>query len=286
MTNTPAQTGTLFIVATPIGNLDDFSPRAVSCLKQVNLIAAEDTRHSRKLLDAWGINTPMMALHEHNEQASSEKVIQRLQAGDDIALISDAGTPLISDPGGRLLPKAVAANINISPIPGACAATAALSASGLAAQPHWFEGFLPAKRNDRRKRLEALKNTPATLIFYEAPHRIVEFMNDAQMVLGEQRQACIAREISKKYEQFQYGSIASLVTALAALEQQRGEHVVIIEGAQADSNNNLNAISAEKALTTLLPHLPVKTAAKLAAELTGASKNELYQQALLLKETQ
>lgn len=273
--------GTLYVVATPIGNLNDISQRAIDCLKQSDLIAAEDTRHSRKLLDAYGITTPMTALHEHNEAAASEKLINRLLDGETIALISDAGTPLISDPGQRLIPLAIEADITISPIPGACAATAALSAAGIAPMPHWFEGFLPAKAGDRKKRLAQLGRFQASLVFYEAPHRITSSLADMRDHLGEQRAACVAREISKKFETFHRGSLAELAAHFADSDDNRGEMVVIVEGSQDQASEA--QINSQQLLGKLLEHLPVKVAAKLASEITGEQKNELYQLALQLK---
>ncbi len=201
-TKSTTTTGTLYVVATPIGNLNDITHRAIDCLKKVDLIAAEDTRHSRKLLDAWAINTPLTALHEHNERSAGERLLEKLQGGENIALISDAGTPLISDPGAKLLPKLIDNGITISPIPGPCAITAAISAAGLPAQPYWFEGFLPSKANDRNKRLDALVSTQATLVFYEAPHRISASLESMREQLGGSRRACVARELTKKFEEF------------------------------------------------------------------------------------
>jgi len=273
--------GTLYVVATPIGNLADISQRAIDCLKQCDLIAAEDTRHSRKLLDNYGIATPMTALHEHNEAAASEKLISRLSHGENIALISDAGTPLISDPGHRLIPLAIEAGITISPLPGACAATAALSAAGISPLPHWFEGFLPAKASERKKRLTELQTLPASLVFYEAPHRISNSLANMSECLGEQRPACVAREISKKFETFHRGTLAELAQHFDDSDDCRGEMVVIVEGNPTLSNSSTT--NGEQLLTKLLEHLPVKVAAKITSDVTGEQKNELYQLALKLK---
>lgn len=277
----PKGCGTLYSVATPIGNLNDFSPRAVETLRAVDLVAAEDTRHSRKLLDAWQINTKLTAMHEHNEQSASVRLLELIKTGQNVALISDAGTPLISDPGQKLIQNAVAEGIPVCPIPGACAATAALSAAGLPAQPHWFEGFLPSKGGDRRKRLEVLAAQPVTLVFYEAPHRIHGCLVDMASILGGERKACVAREITKKFEEFLHGSITDLAAVFEDSGKCRGEMVVLIEGhANEDPSSDAND---EAILTKLLPHMPVKAAAALASELTGSHKNALYQLALSIK---
>ncbi|MGH8412929.1 MAG: 16S rRNA (cytidine(1402)-2'-O)-methyltransferase, partial [Pseudomonas sp.] len=192
--------GSLFVVATPIGNLDDISARALKVLRDVKLIAAEDTRHSQRLMQHFGIPTPLAACHEHNEREEGSRFITRLLAGDDVALISDAGTPLISDPGYHLVRQARAAGINVVPVPGACALIAALSAAGLPSDRFIFEGFLPAKAVGRRARLELVKEEPRTLIFYEAPHRILECLQDMELVFGGDRLALLAREITKTFE--------------------------------------------------------------------------------------
>jgi 16S rRNA (cytidine1402-2'-O)-methyltransferase len=274
--------GTLYVVATPIGNLNDFSPRAVECLKSVDLIAAEDTRHSRKLLDAWGINTALVALHEHNEQSASGRLLEKLQSGLNVALISDAGTPLISDPGQKLIPRLVEAGISVSPIPGACAITTALSAAGLPTQPYWFEGFLAAKGGDRKRRLETLNSLQATLVFYEAPHRIHASLEAMAEVLGPQRQACVARELTKRFEEFRRGTLAELSEHFADRDKCRGEMVVLVEGMQESSPQQ--QIDSDLLLGKLLQALPVKAASKLASELTGENKNSLYQRALEMKD--
>lgn len=273
--------GTLYVIATPIGNLGDISQRALDCLKLCDVIAAEDTRHSRKLLDAYGINSKMTALHEHNEASAGEKLVARLLAGENIALISDAGTPLISDPGQRFIPLAIEAGIPICPIPGASAATAALSAAGINPLPHWFEGFLPAKSGDRKKRLSILASTEATLVFYEAPHRISSSLKDMSSTLGADRAACVAREITKKFETFHRGTLEELCQHFTNSEDCRGEMVVIIEGAEQTTTGQ--QINSQQLLVKLLEHLPVKTAAKLTSDITGEHKNELYQLALSLK---
>lgn len=280
-TKSTTTTGTLYVVATPIGNLNDITHRAIDCLKKVDLIAAEDTRHSRKLLDAWAINTPLTALHEHNERSAGERLLEKLQGGENIALISDAGTPLISDPGAKLLPKLIDNGITISPIPGPCAITAAISAAGLPAQPYWFEGFLPSKANDRNKRLDALVSTQATLVFYEAPHRISASLESMREQLGGSRRACVARELTKKFEEFKRGDLTTLAAHYADKEACRGEMVVLVEGASDEADRQ--QLDRDKLLQALLQELPVKKAAKLASELTDSNKNSLYQRALELK---
>lgn len=208
--------GSLFVVATPIGNLDDISARALKVLRDVKLIAAEDTRHSQRLMQHFGISTPLAACHEHNEREEGSRFITRLLAGDDVALISDAGTPLISDPGYHLVRQARAAGINVVPVPGACALIAALSAAGLPSDRFIFEGFLPAKAVGRRARLQALKEEPRTLIFYEAPHRILECLQDMELVFGGERLALLARELTKTFETLKVCRWKSCVRSLRA----------------------------------------------------------------------
>lgn len=277
MSNAP---GTLYIVATPIGNLGDWSQRAQEILSQVALIAVEDTRHSSKLLSHFGIQTPMLAYHEHNEKQASEKLLARLLAGDSVALISDAGTPLISDPGYPLVSLAHAEGIRVSPIPGPSAVIAALSASGLPTDRFVFEGFLPSKQQARKGRLMALQRDSRTLVFYESPHRIVASLEDMTDVLGGERLAVLARELTKSYETIKQARLAELTGWVASDSYQaKGEIVVMVHGAQATGPE---AAEAERVLTILLKSLPVKEAASLAAEITGAKKNALYQQALYI----
>ncbi|MEK1943419.1 MAG: 16S rRNA (cytidine(1402)-2'-O)-methyltransferase, partial [Pseudomonas sp.] len=227
-------TGTLYVVATPIGNLDDISARALKVLRDVALIAAEDTRHSMRLMQHFGIPTPLAACHEHNERDEGSRFLARLQAGDDVALISDAGTPLISDPGYHLVRQVRAAGIKVVPVPGPCALIAALSAAGLPSDRFIFEGFLPAKAVGRRARLEAVKEEPRTLIFYEAPHRILECLEDMEVVFGGERVALLARELTKTFETLNGQPLAELRAWVAAdSNQQRGECVVLVAGWQA-----------------------------------------------------
>ena len=273
--------GTLYVVATPIGNLDDISARALKVLRDVALIAAEDTRHSMRLMQHFGIPTPLAACHEHNERDEGSRFLSRLQAGDDVALISDAGTPLISDPGYHLVRQVRAAGIKVVPVPGPCALIAALSAAGLPSDRFIFEGFLPAKAVGRRARLEAVKEEPRTLIFYEAPHRILECLEDMELVFGGDRVALLARELTKTFETLNGLPLSELRAWVASdSNQQRGECVVLVAGWQAPEGDE--AVSAEtlRVLDLLLKEMPLKRAAAVAAEITGVRKNLLYQVAL------
>ncbi|WP_168175588.1 16S rRNA (cytidine(1402)-2'-O)-methyltransferase [Pseudomonas sp. PA15(2017)] len=273
--------GTLFVVATPIGNLDDLSARALKVLGDVSLIAAEDTRHSARLMQHFGIGTPLAACHEHNERDEGNRFIDRLLAGDDVALISDAGTPLISDPGYHLVRQARAAGIRVVPVPGACALIAALSAAGLPSDRFVFEGFLPAKSVGRRTRLELVREEPRTLIFYEAPHRILECLQDMREVFGGERQALLARELTKTFETLQGMPLDRLWEWVAAdANQQRGECVVLVAGWQAPEDEAAVSVEALRVLDLLLAEMPLKRAAALAAQITGVRKNLLYQAAL------
>lgn len=277
--SSPAVAGILYVVATPIGNRGDLSPRAKEILSSVALIAAEDTRHTGQLLHGFGIETPMRALHEHNEADQIEGLLAQLARGDSIAIVSDAGTPLISDPGFNLVRAASERQIRISPVPGACAAIAALSAAGLPSDRFVFEGFLPAKSEARKARLQLLATDPRTLVCYEAPHRIGAMLEDASKILGADRRASIARELTKVHETLYYGRLAEL-TALAAEDSNmaRGELVVIIAG--APENAMVGDVEALRVMNILAAELPVAQAAKLAARLTGASRRDLYEMAL------
>jgi 16S rRNA (cytidine1402-2'-O)-methyltransferase len=278
---TSVQPGTLYVVATPIGNLDDISARALRILREVALIAAEDTRHSARLLQHFGIPTPLAACHEHNEREQGGRFLARLQAGEDVALISDAGTPLISDPGYHLVRQVRAAGIPVVPVPGACALIAALSAAGLPSDRFIFEGFLPAKAAGRRARLELVREEPRTLIFYEAPHRILECLEDMREIFGAERPALLARELTKTFETLQGLPLAELCQWVAAdSNQQRGECVVLVAGWQAPEGGEAVSAEALRVLDLLLAEVPLKRAAALAAEITGVRKNLLYQVAL------
>lgn len=275
------QPGSLYVVATPIGNLDDISARALRILREVALIAAEDTRHSARLLQHFGIETPLAACHEHNERDQGGRFLARLQAGEDVALISDAGTPLISDPGYHLVRQARAAGVAVVPVPGACALIAALSAAGLPSDRFIFEGFLPAKAAGRRARLEQVREEPRTLIFYEAPHRILECLQDMRDVFGADRPALLARELTKTFETLQGLPLAELSEWVAAdSNQQRGECVVLVAGWQAPEGEEAVSAEALRVLDLLMAEMPLKRAAALTAEITGVRKNLLYQVAL------
>ncbi len=273
--------GTLYVVATPIGNLDDISARALKVLADVALIAAEDTRHSVRLLQHFGIQTPLAACHEHNERDEGGRFITKLLAGEDVALVSDAGTPLISDPGYHLVRQARAAGVQVVPVPGACALIAALSAAGLPSDRFIFEGFLPAKAAARRARLEQVKEEPRTLIFYEAPHRILECLEDMEAVFGGERPALLGRELTKTFETLKGLPLAELRAFVAGdSNQQRGECVVLVGGWTAPQGEEAISTEAQRVLDLLLAELPLKKAAALAAQITGVRKNLLYQVAL------
>lgn len=271
--------GVLHIVATPIGNLGDLSRRAGEILAAVDLVLAEDTRHSRKLLNGMNIKTPVRAFHKDNETRATAHAIARLVAGAEVALVADAGTPLISDPGFKLVKQAHEKGIRVSPIPGPTALIAALSASGIAPDRFLFEGFAPEKPVARRKRLQALAGESRTLIFYEAPHRITAFLDDAIAVFSGGREAAIARELTKKFETIRRGELAGLKAWIEQEpDQRRGEFVVVIAGNKKKGASNLEAM-----LTVLLKSLSLKQSAQIAAELSGGNKNEIYKLALSLQ---
>lgn len=270
------KTGTLYVVATPIGNLDDMTGRGVATLRAVQLIAAEDTRLTGRLCVHYAIDTPMVPYHEHNEVRQTGMLLNRLRAGEDVAVVSDAGTPLISDPGYRLVSAARDAFLDVVPVPGPCAAVAALSAAGLASHRFHFEGFLPARSGARRRRLEQLSGTPETMIFYESVHRIEDTLADMCDVLGAERQAALARELTKLHETIRRDTLGGIVEWVAADPWQRkGEHVILVEGA-AESDDG----EGERVLAILCEQLPVSQAAELAAKITGAARNRLYRLAL------
>ena len=271
--------GVLYIVATPIGNKSDMGPRAIEILSEVKLIAAEDTRHSRHLLQHFNIDTHMWAYHDHNEQQQTPVLIERLLAGDDIALISDAGTPLMSDPGYRLVKAAHEAGIRVSPVPGPCAAIAALSASGLATDQFCFAGFPPSKSVARRSFFESLADAPATQVFYESSHRISASLADMVSVFGGQREAVLAREISKTFETIRKAELADLVSWVESdNNQQKGEFVVLIEGNRQQQDSG--QVDLEHLLRILMEDLPLKQASQLAAKILGCKKNQAYRLAL------
>jgi 16S rRNA (cytidine1402-2'-O)-methyltransferase len=281
---TNEQAGRLYVVATPIGNLGDFSVRARETLQRCALIAAEDTRHTSVLLRHFGIATPLVSLHDHNERRRSPELVLRMSAGADVALVSDAGTPSISDPGYELVSASVEAGIQVIAIPGACAAVAALSVAALPAARFCFEGFLPARAAARREHLHSLAGEPRTLIFYESPHRIVEMLDDCRAALGPERRAALARELTKLHETVYRGTLAELAArAAAGADFSRGEIVVIIAGAPPLPAQN-TAGDMDRVLRALLAELPLKQAARLAAEIVGARDNETYKRALHLKQ--
>lgn len=275
-----ATAGVLYVVATPIGNLADMVPRAVEILQSVALIAAEDTRHSARLLSHFSISTPCVAYHDHTEIERTAKILDRVEAGESAALISDAGTPLVSDPGYRLVRTARERGLTVVPVPGACALVAALSASGLPSDRFSFEGFPPAKASARRQWLEALSGESRTLIFYEAPHRVLASLDTMAEVFGGDREAVIARELTKTFETIRLAPLAELVEFVRAdSNQQRGEIVLMVAGASTRLESALDA-EAERVMGILLEELPVKQAAALGAKITGVKKNALYQWAL------
>lgn len=270
----------LYVVATPIGNLGDMVPRAVEVLQKVDVIAAEDTRHSARLMAHFSIDTPLVAYHDHTDERQVLQLINRLQQGESIALISDAGTPLVSDPGYRLVHAARQAGVRVIPIPGACAMVAALSASGLPSDRFSFEGFLPAKSGQRVNRLKLLVVDDRTLIFYEAPHRIEACLRDMAEVFGEEREAAIAREITKTFETISSGSLRELGEFVASDSNQRkGEMVVMVRGKPKITEQVIDT-EAERIMTILLQDLSVKQASQLGAEIIGLKKKALYQWAL------
>ncbi|AFV00679.1 16S rRNA (cytidine(1402)-2'-O)-methyltransferase [Simiduia agarivorans] len=267
----------LYVVATPIGNLGDMVPRAVETLQTVAVIAAEDTRHSSRLLEHFHIRTPLVAYHDHSDGQATQKLIDRLLAGESVALISDAGTPLVSDPGYQLVAAARAAGIRVVPIPGACALIAALSASGLPSDRFSFEGFLPAKHGARATRLESVKQETGTLIFYEAPHRILDCLNHMAEIFGPDRQAVVARELSKTFETFLSGSLAELVERVGAdSNQQRGEIVLLVRGAPKQLEQSLSP-DAMRIMQLLAAELPPKKASALVEQIVGVKKKLVYQ---------
>ncbi len=270
-----AAAGVLHVVATPIGNLGDFSPRAGKVLASVAAICAEDTRHTRQLLAQVGVSTPLLALHEHNEQALAPRLVERLLAGESLALVSDAGTPLVSDPGFRLVRAAREAGIRVSPVPGPCALVAALSVAGLPSDRFAFEGFLPAKAAGRRERLAALAGEPRTLIFYESSHRIEDMLADAAAAFGDGRRAVLARELTKLFETVLDGSLAELHAQVQSdANQRKGEFVLVVEGAGEEGADRL--AEGRRVYALLSRELKPSVAARLAAEITGAPRKALY----------
>jgi 16S rRNA (cytidine1402-2'-O)-methyltransferase len=267
--------GTLYVVATPIGNLADLGARALQVLGSVAAICAEDTRHTRQLLAAHGLERPLIAVHEHNEAELAWKLVERLRGGESLALVSDAGTPLVSDPGYRLVREARAAGLVVSPVPGPCAAIAALSVAGIPSDRFCFEGFLPAKGSARRERLQALAREPRTLVFYESSHRIEEALADFVSVFGGGREAVLARELTKLFETVLGDSLAAIAQRVGADDNQRkGEFVLVVRGCADDGAAAL--IEGQRLYARLKEQLSPSQAAKLAAELSGAPRKALY----------
>jgi len=282
MSNKP---GKIYVVATPIGNLADMTVRAIETLKSVDLILAEDTRHSVPLLRHFQIQTQCQAFHEHNEKMMAERVCQRVIEGESIAIISDAGVPLISDPGFPLVKLAHEYHIKVEPIPGPCAAITALSASGLATDRFSFEGFLPAKSSARKKVLQALDDEPRTLIFYESPRRVLDTLSDMLEIMGEEREVVLARELTKLFETIYKAPLAELLNFVEQDENQRkGEIVLLVAGKPPVIDADEVSLNLENVLNILLNDLPLKQAVSLASKLTGLKKNQVYQKALALKE--
>jgi 16S rRNA (cytidine1402-2'-O)-methyltransferase len=276
--------GVLFLVATPIGNLGDLGARARDLLRGADLLLAEDTRHTAQLLHACGIERPagsVESLHEHNERERVPRVLERLRSGARVALVSDAGTPLVSDPGAPLVRAAIDAGIEVVAVPGPCAIIAALTTSGLPSDRFAFEGFLPARQSARRKSLESLAAEPRTLVFYEAPHRLAETLDDCVRAFGGDRPAAVAREITKRFETTYRGTLAELASRAAQdADMKRGETVIVVQG--APDLPAPDGGDADRLLRALLEEMPVSQAARLAAKLTGRSRKELYGRALAL----
>jgi 16S rRNA (cytidine1402-2'-O)-methyltransferase len=270
----------LYVVATPIGNMGDVSARAREILAGVGAVAAEDTRHSGHLLRELGLERPLVSLHEHNERARSVELVARLRAGESIALVCDAGTPLVSDPGYQLVRAVIEAGIVITPLPGPCAAITALSAAGLPSDRFCFEGFLPARAAARRRRLTELAAETRTLVLYEAPHRLSDCLEDLAAACGELRRGCVARELTKRFETFYRGSLGELaLRAKDDPDMRRGESVVLVEGS---TEQEPAAARLDETLVVLLRYLPPSPAAAAAAGLTGVRRAEAYARALKL----
>jgi len=284
----PAQnepSGTLYIVATPIGNLEDLSARAQRVLASVDLIAAEDTRHTGRLLQHLGLSKSMVAMHEHNERGRVATILNALALGRHVALVSDAGTPLISDPGFVLVREVRQAGYKVSPVPGPCALVAALSAAGLPTNRFLFAGFLPAKASGRRSALAELVRDQATLVFYESPHRILDCMADIVTVMGGDRECVLGRELTKAFETFYSGSAVQVLNQLQNDPNGgRGEFVVMVRGAEPLPETETGSLDVDRLLGLLVKELPIKKAARIASEISGLSKNGLYKRALAFKE--
>jgi len=274
----------LYVVATPIGNLADITIRAQEVLEMVDIIAAEDTRHTKRLLNHLGIQKPLLAAHDHNEAFAAGTIVEKLQSGMNVALVSDAGTPLIADPGFHVAKEVADAGFDVIPVPGACAVITALCAAALPTDRFIFDGFLPAKTSGRKQYFASVKNEERTLVVYESPHRILESLKDLQNELGEDKEIVVARELTKTFETFLRGTVASILATMEAdSNQQRGEFVVMIRGALAKKKLDVPQ-DAIDLVVLLSEELPMKKAAALAAKHTGFKKNQLYQLALEQKE--
>ncbi|MDX1351963.1 MAG: 16S rRNA (cytidine(1402)-2'-O)-methyltransferase [Thiomicrorhabdus sp.] len=282
--------GTLYVVATPIGNLSDITRRAIETLEKVDWVAAEDTRHSKPLLHALGINQTLLSLHEHNEAQRTEQLLEKLQQGENGALISDAGTPLINDPGFYLVKRLRQEGVAVVPIPGASAVITALCAAGLPTDRFTYEGFLPAKSSKRIVLLEALQKESRTLVFYESPHRLMDCLHDMQQVFGGEREMVVARELTKKFEQFVSGSLDEVINYFTQnADKVRGEFVLMVKGAelQTEADMAATAIEVDKLIQIMLKQaLPVKQISEMIAQITGEKKKPIYQRVLELKETE
>lgn len=280
-----AAAGTLYVVATPIGNLGDVSARARETLAAVDVVAAEDTRHSGRLLAMLGIERPMLSLHEHNEAVRADEIVAKLRDGRSVALVSDAGTPLVSDPGFRVVAAARAAGLRVIPIPGACAAIAALSVAGLPTDRFCFEGFLPARGGPRRARLQVLAREPRTLVFYEAPHRVADALADLAAAFAADRPAVLARELTKLHETTYAGTLGALAErARADADMNRGEAVIVVGGAAVDeSAEDTAGVDVRALLGALLAELPVSRAVDVVVKATGQRRNRVYELALALR---
>lgn len=274
----------LYVVATPIGNLADITIRAQEVLEMVDIIAAEDTRHTKRLLNHLGVQKPLLAAHDHNEAFAAGTIVEKLQSGMNVALVSDAGTPLIADPGFHVAKEVADAGFDVIPVPGACAVITALCAAALPTDRFIFDGFLPAKTSGRKQYFASVKNEERTLVVYESPHRILESLKDLQNELGEDKEIVVARELTKTFETFLRGTVASILATMEAdSNQQRGEFVVMIRGALAKKKLDVPQ-DAIDLVVLLSEELPMKKAAALAAKHTGFKKNQLYQLALEQKE--
>jgi 16S rRNA (cytidine1402-2'-O)-methyltransferase len=274
--------GTLYIVATPIGNLNDITLRAVATLEKVDIIAAEDTRHTRLLLSHFNITSRLISCYEHNEIESARGILELLKSGKSVALVSNAGTPTVSDPGYRLINAAISENIHVVPIPGVSAAITALSASGLPSDAFYFIGFLPSKKSKRRERLEELSGLPATLIFYESPRRILEVLDDIKDIMGD-RQAVLSRELTKTYEEFLRGKLSEVITELSSRQAIKGEITLLLSGDTTDIAVSFEDIASQVADELSKGRIGVLALAKKYSRATGMSKNKLYEKILAMQ---